>query len=69
MIWQGPVPEGRLARIQDLNFVSFFVSYILMHFLGYHSVLSLLSRSKGSSVFCNLELHVLRRENVACNVA
>ena len=61
--------KGRLALIQDQNFVRFCFlrSYALLRVT--FCVIITASRSKGSTVFCNLELHVVRRENRAWNLA
>ena len=57
---QSPVPE-RLIKI--LFCFCILHSYVLLRVA--FCVIITVSRSKGSTVFCNLELHVLRQENRA----
>ena len=54
---------------QNIVLDSVFVFYIPMHCLVTFCVIITVSRIKGSTVFCNLEFHVLRRENPAENRA
>ena len=63
---QGPVPERPINVNPGLTFCSVFVffhSYALLRVKV--CVTITISRSKGSTVFCNVELHVLRRQNLA----
>ena len=57
--------KGRLtlSRIKLLFRFGILHSYALLRVT--FCVIITISRSKGSTVFCNLELHVLRRENRA----
>ena len=57
--------KGQLALIQDYNLFHFLYlpSYALPR-LTFCVMVSLI-RSKGTTVFCKLELHVLRQENPA----
>ena len=63
---QGPVPErsnGVKSRIKILFRFCILHSYVLLRVT--FCVIVTVSRSKGSTVFCNVELHVLRQENRA----
>ena len=65
--YQCPVPERPItvALIQDYNFVLFCIlpSYALLRVT--FCVIMTVSQSEGTTVFCKLELHVLRQENLA----
>ena len=59
----GPVPRERPVSVNPrLKFCSVFVFYIPMHCLGNIFVSSLLYLVVTVTVFCNLELHVLKLE-------
>ena len=60
---QDPVPERPISANPGLNFVPFLPPYVLLRVTFYAIII--VSRSKGSTVFCKLELHVLRQENLA----
>ena len=62
-----PDPEMPISVNPGLKFWFVFLLYISMHYLGSAAfcVIISVSRSKGSTVLLNLELHVLRRENCA----
>ena len=63
---QGPVPERSNSVSPELKFCSVFVFYIPIALLRIaFCVIITVSRSKGSTVFCNPKLHVLRQENHA----
>ena len=63
---QGPVPERSIGINPGLKFCSGSVFYIPMHLLSVaFCVIITVSHNKGSTVICNLELHVLRQENHA----
>ena len=59
---QGPVPERSISVNPGLKFCILH-SYALLRVT--FCVITTVSRSKGLAVFCNLKLHVLRRENRA----
>ena len=56
---QGPIPERLISINPGLKFCSVFVFYIPMYCLWQHFVFSGSIILKGSTVFCNLQLHVL----------
>ena len=63
---QDQVPERLISVNPRLKFCSVFVFYIPIVLLRVTFCVTItVSRSKGSTVFCNLELHVLRQENHA----
>ena len=63
---QDQVPERLISVNPGLKFCSVFVFYIPIVLLRVTFCVTItVSRSKGSTVFCNLELHVLRQENHA----
>ena len=61
-----PVPERSISVNPGLKFCILY-SYALLRVT--FCVITTVSPSKGSTVFCNLELHVLRRESRAWNLA
>ena len=67
-IYLGPFLKGRLALIQDYNFVPFCIlpSYVLLKVI--FCVTITVSWCKGLTVFCKLELHVFGQENFALNL-
>ena len=64
---QDPVPERSIRANPGLKFCSTFCIYLPTYCLEYETfcVIITISRGKGSTVCCNLELHVLRQENLA----
>ena len=67
--YQGPVPERPISFNPGLKFCSvlYLHSYALLRVT--FCVISTVSRSKDSTTLCNPELHVLRWENRAWNLA
>ena len=65
MIVQGPIPERSISVNPGLKFCSVFVFYIPALLRLTFFVIVAISRRKGPTVFCNLHLHVLRREKRA----
>ena len=64
----GPVPERSMSVNPGLKFWSVFVLHILIIYAVLKvtfCVIITVSCSKGSTLFCDLELHVLRQENRA----
>ena len=65
----GPVPERSMSVNPGLKFWSVFVLHILIWLYAVlkvtFCVIITVSCSKGSTLFCDLELHVLRQENRA----
>ena len=57
--------KGRLALIQDKILFRFFILHFYVLLRVTFCVIITVSRSKGSTLLCNLELHVLRRKNRA----
>ena len=62
---EGRIPERPISINPGFKFCSVFVFYIPMYCLWQHFVFSGSIILKGSTVFCNLQLHVLRWENRA----
>ena len=61
--------KGRLALIQEWNFVPFLYLTFTCIAQGTFCVIITVSRSNRSTLFCNLELYALRLENRAWNLA
>ena len=62
----GQVPERPINPNPGLKFCSTFCIYLPMHcFKVTYFVIIPISRRKGSTVCCKLQLHVLRLENLA----
>ena len=58
--------KGRLAPVQVYNFVPLFV-FTYRCIVWSNTPINTISQSKGSTVLCKLELHVLRQENTVLN--
>ena len=61
----GPVPERPFSTYPGLKFCSTFCICLPMHCVENICVIISFFRGGGTTVFCKLELHVLRRENLA----
>ena len=59
-----PVPERPISAYQGLIFVPFFYLPFFVLLKVTFCVIITVSQSKGSTVFCKLELHVLRQDNL-----
>ena len=64
-ISQGPVPKRRISANPGLKIHSVFVLPSCVLLRVRFCVIITFSRRKGTTVFCKLELHVLRHENLA----
>ena len=63
-----PIPEKPISANPGLKFLfscCILSSFVFSNNFCFHPV----SWSEGSTVFCNLELHVLRQENLDKNLA
>ena len=61
---QGPVPERLISANPGLKFCHDILFCLPMHCLEISVIISFI-RSKGTTVFCKLEVHVLRQEYLA----
>ena len=67
---QGPVPERQISANPGSKFLFHFCilpSYVLLRVT--FCVIITVSRGKGSTVCCKLQLHVLRQEDLTSNLA
>ena len=62
---QDPVPERPISANPGIKFCSTFCIYYYVLLRGTFCVIITISRGKGSTACCKLELHVLRQENLA----